>query len=77
MTIIRVAVLMLCAVSMAAMAQRKGGDDITGPYDVAVGWPDNACGDGWQSGSTGGVWAESADRVYVFQRGCLPAISAV
>ncbi len=74
MTMIRVTVLMLGAISMSAMAQRKGGDDITGPYKVVVDWAENVCGPGWQSGSTSGVWAESADRVYVFQRGCLPEI---
>ncbi len=74
MTTIRVTVLMLGAISMSAMAQRKGGDDITGPYNVVIDWAENVCGPGWQSGSTSGVWAENADRVYVFQRGCLPEI---
>ena len=32
------------------------------------------CGAGYQSGSTGGVWAETPDTVFVLQRGCLPAI---
>ena len=68
MNMLRVAILMLGAVSMTAMAQRKGGDDITGPYNVDVDWPENVCGDGWQSGSTGGVWAESADRVSAERR---------
>lgn len=66
--------LSFLAFSAAANAQMKGGDDITGPYDVVAGWPENVCGDGWQIGSTGGVWAEHADRIYVLQRGCLPEL---
>ena len=66
--------LSLLMVSVVASAQMKGGDDITGPYDVVAGWPANVCGDGWQIGSTGGVWAEHADRIYVLQRGCLPEL---
>ena len=60
----------------AVVAQTKGGDEITGPYDVVRGWPEDICGPGWQMGSTGGVWAEHADRVYVLQRGCLPELPA-
>ncbi len=66
--------LSLLAVSAVANGQMKGGDDITGPYDVVAGWPADVCGDGWQIGSTGGVWAEHADRIYVLQRGCLPEL---
>jgi hypothetical protein len=66
-----VSLLVWCA---AALAQQKGGNDITGPYDVVADWPKPVCGDGWQWGSVGGVWAESPDRVFVFQRGCLPAL---
>jgi len=65
---------LLWAVSVAALAQMKGGDEITGPYNVVAGWPADVCGDGWQIGSTGGVWAESVDRIYVLQRGCLPEL---
>ena len=70
----RLLTLSLLALSAAASAQMKGGDDITGPYDVVAGWPADVCGDGWQIGSTGGVWAEHADRIYVLQRGCLPEL---
>lgn len=51
-----------------------GGDDISGPYDVVEGWPDNPCGEGWQQGAVSGVFAETPDRVFVFQRGCLPEV---
>jgi len=54
--------------------QQKGGGDITGPYDLVAGWPQNWCGNGFQIGSTAGVWAESPDRVMIFARGCLPAL---
>ena len=54
--------------------QASGGDDISGPYDVVENWPENACGEGYQGGSVGGVFAETPDRVFVFQRGCLPVL---
>ena len=66
--------LSLTSVVSQTVPQRKGGDDITGPYDVVASWPENVCGSGFQGGSVGGVFAESADRVFVFQRGCLPAL---
>jgi peptidylamidoglycolate lyase len=54
----------------------KGGDDITGPYELVEGWPQNVCGEGFQGGAVGGVFAAAPDRVFVFQRGCLPALPA-
>ena len=56
------------------LAQEKGGGDETGPYDLVAGWPQNYCGEGFVIGSTGGIWAESPDRVYIFNRGCLPVL---
>jgi len=53
-----------------------GGTDMSGPYLLAEGWPENVCGDGFQGGSVGGVWAESPDRVFVYQRGCLPVLGS-
>src|SRR5687767_12202982 len=58
----------------AQMAQEKGGGDETGPYDLVTGWPQNYCGEGFQIGSTAGIWAESPDRVFIFARGCLPVL---
>jgi peptidylamidoglycolate lyase len=58
----------------AQMSQEKGGDDLTGPYDVVENWPQNYCGEGYQIGSTAGIWAESPDRVIIFNRGCLPVL---
>jgi peptidylamidoglycolate lyase len=63
--------------TMQVVAQappEKGGDDATGPYELVAGWPQNYCGDGYVIGSTAGIWAESPDRVYIFSRGCLPAL---
>jgi peptidylamidoglycolate lyase len=55
------------------MAQvQKGGGDETGPYELVANWPQNPCGPGYQVGSTAGIFAESPDRVFIFQRGCLP-----
>jgi peptidylamidoglycolate lyase len=66
--------VMLTLCSVAALGQTKGGDERTGPYNVVEGWPENVCGEGWQIGSVGGVWAEHANRIYVLQRGCLPVL---
>jgi len=74
MKTIKTVVLLLGLSSIAALAQEKGGNHITGPYDLAAGWPRSVCGDGYQWGSVSGVWAESSDRVFVFQRGCLPEL---
>jgi hypothetical protein len=69
------ATIVLLAVGGFAQApQQKGGGDVTGPYDLVAGWPQNWCGPGFQIGSTSGIWAESPDRVIIFARGCLPAL---
>ncbi|OFW39128.1 MAG: hypothetical protein A3F70_11320 [Acidobacteria bacterium RIFCSPLOWO2_12_FULL_67_14] len=67
-------VVVIVAGGFAQMRQDKGGGDITGPYELVAGWPQNWCGEGFQIGSTAGIWAETPDRVYVFARGCLPAL---
>jgi peptidylamidoglycolate lyase len=65
---------LLTAGAFAQMAQEKGGGDETGPYQVVANWPQNYCGPGYVIGSSAGIWAESPDRVYIFNRGCLPEI---
>ena len=79
----RAAFLMLCmhtAVSQvtglpgagfAAVPGEKGGQDITGPYDVVADWPTDIAtlpghGD-WTFGTVRGVFAESPDRIFVLQ----------
>jgi DNA-binding beta-propeller fold protein YncE len=54
-------------------AQRQaGGEDETGPYDVASGWPQPLGHPGWTWGSQGGVFAETPNRIYIANRGELP-----
>jgi peptidylamidoglycolate lyase len=76
----RTSFALLCVLGLgaglaAAQEKVKGGGDETGPYELVRGWPDEkaVCGD-HQFGSTAGIWAQSPDRVFIFQRGCLPII---
>jgi hypothetical protein len=57
--------------SASAMLQEKGGDDRTGPYDVVANWPQPLAfaKPGYIWGSTGGIFAESPDRVLIANRG--------
>ena len=66
----------LAAGASIAISQEKGGSDATGPYELVPNWPENMCGPGYQVGSTAGIWAESPDRVFIFQRGCLPVLQS-
>ena len=50
----------------------KGGEEISGPYEVVAGWPKPLHSD-WVMGRVAGVYAESPDRVYVATTGELPA----
>src|SRR5436190_7554253 len=52
-------------------AQEKGGDDRTGPYDVVPNWPQPLAfaKPGYIWGSTGGVFAETPNRIYIANRG--------
>ena len=76
--IFRTAFLMLCihtaagqvtglpGAGFAAVPEEKGGQDITGPYDVVANWPTDIAtlpghGD-WTFGAVRGVFAESPDR---------------
>ena len=67
--------LLLTAVSLAQAPQQKGGGDEFGPYELVANWPENPCGEGYQFGSTAGIFAQTPDRVFIFQRGCLPALT--
>ena len=62
-----VAVIGLCFFS--AFAQEKGGDDRTGPYDVVPGWPQPLPDKGYIWGSTGGIFAETPNRIFIANRG--------
>jgi NHL repeat-containing protein len=57
--------------SAPALLQEKGGDDRTGPYDVVANWPQPLAyaKPGYIWGSTGGVFAESPNRIFVANRG--------
>ena len=56
----------------------KGGQDIFGPYEVVADWPKPLAQlpghAGWTYGAAQSVFAESADRIYVLERGELPLI---
>jgi sugar lactone lactonase YvrE len=66
-------VIFLAGVSIhTAQAQEKGGEDETGPYEVAHGWPEPLGHPGWMWGSQGGVFAETPNRIIILQRGELP-----
>lgn len=54
-----------------AAVVEKGGEDEYGPYEVVKNWPQPLSKE-WTWGRTGGVWADSADRVFVLQTGEIP-----
>ena len=68
------AAVLLTTLATGAAAQEKGGEDISGPYEVVENWPQPLHTDGWSWGSTAGIWAETPDRVFVLQRGELPVL---
>jgi len=62
-----------------APSQEIGGQEEFGPYEVVANWPqplpDGADGikhEGWTWGSTGAVYAETPDRIWIAMRGELP-----
>ena len=68
--IVLLAVLSL--VPSSALMQEKGGEDEFGPYEVVENWPQPIPGtEGYTWGSTGGVFAETPDRIWIGQRGML------
>src|SRR5579864_2483841 len=65
-------VAMFVAAAVGAVStQEKGGDDRTGPYDVVTGWPQplGFAKPGYIWGSTGGIFAESPNRILIANRG--------
>jgi len=66
--------VLVAVVAMGAVAEQRGGEDETGPYEAVPNWPQPLHNDGWTWGSTAAVWAESPDRVFVFQRGELEVL---
>jgi len=66
------------AASLAAVPGERGGQDITGAYNVAADWPRDIATlpghEGWTWGAGQAVFAESPDRVFVLQRGELPNV---
>jgi len=66
------------APTIAAIATEKGGQDVFGPYEVAADWPKDLNTipghEAWTFGAGQSVFAESANHVFVLERGELPAI---
>jgi len=66
------------APTTAAVANQKGGQDVFGPYDVDADWPKDLKTipghEAWTFGAGQSVFAESANHVFVLERGELPAI---
>ena len=62
----------------AGVPGEKGGEDITGPYEVAANWPkplsDLPGNQGWTWGAVEGIFAESPNRVIIAERGQLPVV---
>jgi peptidylamidoglycolate lyase len=70
--LVLIAALVLAVGTTSLLSQTKGGDDVTGPYNVVPNWPGDICGAGYMPGSTAGIFAESPDKVFIYYRGCLP-----
>jgi DNA-binding beta-propeller fold protein YncE len=58
--------------TQSASRSQVGGEDETGPYEVATGWTQPLGHPGWTWGSQGGVFAETPNRIYIANRGELP-----
>src|ERR1700688_529881 len=57
---------LLCA---PAFSQEKGGDDRTGHYEAAPRWPKPWRDKRYIWGSTGGIFAETPNRIFIANRG--------
>src|SRR5688500_5989080 len=67
--LIALAVVFGLCLSPASAWPQKGGEDISGPYDVAAGWPQPFTRSGYIWGSQSGVFAETPNRVFLLGRG--------
>ena len=68
-------VLAVMWLAPAAFMQEKGGQEEFGPYEPVENWPQPLPGpehEGWTWGSTGGIFAETPNRIWIAQRGELP-----
>ena len=63
----------LLFVARPALAQEKGGEDETGPYEVVANWPQPWSAAGYIWGSQPAVFAESPDRIFIGARGEIKA----
>ena len=63
----------------ASVPGEKGGWDLTGPYQVVRGWPKPMSQlpghEKWGWGAVEGIFAESPNRIFIAQRGELPALT--
>ena len=59
----------LAMISLPALAQPKGGEEETGPYEVVAKWPQPFARPGYIQGSQGGVFAETPNRIFIVNRG--------
>ena len=64
--------------SFSAVATAIGAEDISGPYEVQAGWPQDLATlpghDKWTYGGARGIFAESPNRVFLLGGGELPNI---
>jgi DNA-binding beta-propeller fold protein YncE len=83
MRVLKWSVVLLFAVAVltpaAVIEQEKGGQEEFGPYEPVPNWPqplpdgpDGVKHEGWTWGSSGAVYAETPDRIWIAQRGELP-----
>jgi peptidylamidoglycolate lyase len=70
--VLAAALLLAAGTTTSLLSQEKGGNDVTGPYNLVPNWPGDICGPGYMPGSTGGIFAENPDKVFIYYRGCLP-----
>jgi len=89
-TIIHAVIISLCSATtifaqqtvpgtgFAAVPGQKGGQDVSGAYDVVAGWPIDTATlpghEGWTMGAGEAIFPESPDRVFVLVRGEIPTM---